>query len=84
MRHRPLRDRPWGNLPSEPGRFIGRGAELAELGRLLESSRLVTVTGVGGVGKSRPALAAADVPGAGRRAVGGRAVRGLRGREGGN
>ncbi|MFD9369535.1 ATP-binding protein [Streptomyces sp. NPDC060020] len=59
MRHRPLRDRPWGNLPSEPGRFIGRGAELAELGRLLESSRLVTVTGVGGVGKSRLALAAA-------------------------
>ncbi|MEU9083223.1 tetratricopeptide repeat protein [Streptomyces sp. NPDC048357] len=59
MRHRPLRDRPWGNLPSEPGRFIGRGAELAELGRLLESSRLVTVTGVGGVGKSRLVLAAA-------------------------
>ncbi|MFE9932191.1 ATP-binding protein [Streptomyces sp. NPDC005533] len=59
MRHRPLRDGPWGNLPSEPGRFIGRGAELAELGRLLESSRLVTVTGVGGVGKSRLVLAAA-------------------------
>ncbi|MFE6837431.1 ATP-binding protein [Streptomyces sp. NPDC057705] len=59
MRHRPLRDRPWGNLPSELGRFIGRGAELAELGRLLDSSRLVTVTGVGGVGKSRLVLAAA-------------------------
>ncbi|MEU9164111.1 tetratricopeptide repeat protein [Streptomyces sp. NPDC048424] len=59
MRHRPLRDRPWGNLPSEPGRFIGRGGELAGLGRLLESSRLVTVTGVGGVGKSRLVLAAA-------------------------
>lgn len=59
LRHRPLRARPWGNLPSELGRFIGRGAELAELERLLDSSRLVTVTGVGGVGKSRLVLAAA-------------------------
>ncbi|MFD7260771.1 ATP-binding protein [Streptomyces sp. NPDC059874] len=48
-----------GNLPLELGEFIGRAAELAELGRLLESSRLVTVTGVGGVGKSRLVLAAA-------------------------
>ncbi|MGW0365924.1 ATP-binding protein [Streptomyces sp. NPDC002990] len=59
MRQRPLRNRTWGNLPSELNRFVGRGGELAGLGRLLESSRLVTVTGVGGVGKSRLALAAA-------------------------
>ncbi|MFD6969632.1 ATP-binding protein [Streptomyces sp. NPDC059979] len=59
MRHRPLRDAAWGNLPSELSRFIGRGAELARLDGLLESSRLVTVTGVGGVGKSRLVLAAA-------------------------
>ncbi|MEV7523115.1 AAA family ATPase [Streptomyces sp. NPDC091371] len=54
-----MRQKRWGNLPSELGEFIGRGGELAELGRLLESSRLVTVTGVGGVGKSRLALEAA-------------------------
>ncbi|MFI1649586.1 ATP-binding protein [Streptomyces avidinii] len=59
MGQRPLRSTAGGNLPSELGRFIGRGGELAELGRLLECSRLVTVTGVGGVGKSRLALAAA-------------------------
>ncbi|MCX5608994.1 MULTISPECIES: AAA family ATPase [unclassified Streptomyces] len=59
MRQRPLQNTAWGNLPSELGGFVGRGTELSELGRLLESSRLVTVTGVGGVGKSRLVLAAA-------------------------
>ncbi len=39
--------------------FVGRAAELAELAALLESSRLVTVTGPGGVGKSRLSLRAA-------------------------
>ncbi|MFE1874563.1 ATP-binding protein [Streptomyces sp. NPDC059496] len=59
MGQTPLRSTAGGNLPSELGRFIGRGGELAEVGRLLECSRLVTVTGVGGVGKSRLVLAAA-------------------------
>lgn len=59
MRERPTRRAPSGNLPSELSSFVGRGAELAGLARLLDSSRLVTVTGVGGVGKSRLALAAA-------------------------
>ncbi|MFE6844308.1 ATP-binding protein [Streptomyces sp. NPDC057686] len=59
MRQRPVRQRTCGNLPSELSSFVGRGAELTEVGRLLEASRLVTVTGVGGVGKSRLALAAA-------------------------
>lgn len=59
MRQRPLQNEPRGNLPSEVGGFVGRGAELTELGRLLGASRLVTVTGVGGVGKSRLVLAAA-------------------------
>ncbi|HET7734630.1 MAG TPA: LuxR C-terminal-related transcriptional regulator [Nocardioidaceae bacterium] len=36
--------------------FIGRRREGAALKRLLESSRLVTLTGVGGVGKTRLAL----------------------------
>ncbi|MDJ0381037.1 AAA family ATPase [Streptomyces sp. G-G2] len=48
-----------GNLPSELNGFVGRGPELAELERLLAGARLVTVTGVGGVGKSRLVLAAA-------------------------
>ncbi|MBK3577949.1 regulator [Streptomyces sp. MBT65] len=48
-----------GNLPLEPDRFVGRSAELAELARALDTSRLVTVTGPGGVGKSRLAARAA-------------------------
>ncbi|MER5439653.1 AAA family ATPase [Streptomyces sp. NPDC002790] len=52
-----------GNLPHELNRFIGRAAELAALTAALESGRLVTVTGVGGVGKSRfAAHGAARVP----------------------
>jgi predicted ATPase len=47
------------NLPIEATRLVGRRQELAELGRLCEGSRLVTVTGVGGVGKTRLALRAA-------------------------
>ncbi|MEV5817492.1 ATP-binding protein [Streptomyces mutabilis] len=51
------RDRiPHGNLPLELDTFVGRAAELAELVRTLESERLVTVTGAGGVGKSRLAV----------------------------
>ncbi|MXM63780.1 AAA family ATPase [Streptomyces sp. HUCO-GS316] len=42
-----------GNLPLETDVFVGRCAELASLRQALEVSRLVTVTGVGGVGKSR-------------------------------
>ncbi|MFB7221587.1 AAA family ATPase [Streptomyces sp. NPDC056227] len=42
-----------GNLPAELNSFVGREAELADLGRFLRESRLVTVVGVGGVGKTR-------------------------------
>lgn len=45
-----------GNLPAETTSFIGRERELAETRRLLRASRLVTLTGVGGVGKTRLAL----------------------------
>ncbi|MFG3021201.1 ATP-binding protein [Streptomyces sp. NPDC048254] len=48
-----------GNLPLELTAFVGRSAELGELARALESGRFVTVTGVGGVGKSRLAARAA-------------------------
>ncbi|MGY0487749.1 ATP-binding protein [Streptomyces sp. WG-D5] len=52
-----------GNLPHELNRFVGRTAELAALAAALEAGRLVTVTGVGGVGKSRfAARAVAGVP----------------------
>ncbi|MFF3644865.1 ATP-binding protein [Streptomyces sp. NPDC002564] len=50
---------PSGNLPLELNAFIGRDTELAELATALEAGRLVTVTGVGGVGKSRLAVRAA-------------------------
>lgn len=42
-----------GNLPAELNRFVGRDDEVAEVARLLEVSRLVTVVGVAGVGKTR-------------------------------
>ncbi|KAB2590850.1 ATP-binding protein [Streptomyces arboris] len=47
------RSAPAGNVPAELNRFVGRGYELAALGGLLEESRLVTVVGVAGVGKTR-------------------------------
>ena len=48
-----------GNLPAELTSFVGRRGEVAEVRRLLSGSRLVTLTGVGGVGKTRLALRAA-------------------------
>ncbi len=45
------------NLPSQATSFVGRTAELAELRALVSSgSRLVTIAGPGGIGKSRLAL----------------------------
>lgn len=44
------------NLPAPRTRFIGREAVLAELARLLASTRLLTLTGIGGSGKTRLAL----------------------------
>jgi len=48
-----------GNIPTELTSFVGRRSELAEVKRLLAASRLVTLTGIGGVGKTRLALRAA-------------------------
>nr|WP_052478425.1 AAA family ATPase [Kibdelosporangium sp. MJ126-NF4]CEL18238.1 possible protein kinase/ transcriptional regulator, LuxR family [Kibdelosporangium sp. MJ126-NF4]CTQ90531.1 possible protein kinase/ transcriptional regulator, LuxR family [Kibdelosporangium sp. MJ126-NF4] len=51
-----------GDLPAELTSFVGRAAEVAEIKRLLSRSRLVTLTGPGGVGKTRIALrVAADL-----------------------
>ena len=44
------------NLPAQVSSFIGREAELAEVRRLVGGSRLVTLTGAGGAGKTRLAL----------------------------
>jgi predicted ATPase/DNA-binding CsgD family transcriptional regulator len=45
-----------GALPAEMTSFVGRRRELAETRRMLASSRLLTLTGPGGVGKTRLAL----------------------------
>lgn len=45
-----------GNLTSQTTSFVGRDSEIRELRDLVSSHRLVTLTGVGGVGKTRLAL----------------------------
>jgi predicted ATPase/class 3 adenylate cyclase len=49
-----------GNLPVRLTGFIGREVELEELGRLFEESRLITLTGPGGTGKTSLAVAFAS------------------------
>jgi predicted ATPase len=48
--HRPIR------VPSDSSSFVGRGRELADLRVLLGGTRLLTLSGTGGVGKTRLAL----------------------------
>jgi predicted ATPase len=48
------------SLPEPPTPFIGREAELAKLAALLMEYRLVVVTGIGGVGKTRLVLRVAQ------------------------
>jgi predicted ATPase/DNA-binding CsgD family transcriptional regulator len=45
-----------GNLPAEVTSFVGRRRELADVRRKLAQARLVTLTGPGGVGKTRLAI----------------------------
>jgi predicted ATPase/DNA-binding SARP family transcriptional activator len=45
-----------GNLPRSPTCFLGRDREVAEVSAALRAAPVVTLTGVGGVGKSRLAL----------------------------
>jgi predicted ATPase/DNA helicase HerA-like ATPase len=49
---------PGTNLPTEVTSFVGRQKEIDEVRRLLYAARLVTLTGPGGVGKTRLALRA--------------------------
>jgi predicted ATPase/DNA-binding winged helix-turn-helix (wHTH) protein len=53
----PAPQRPRTHLPGTLPLLIGRGADLAALGTLVEQHRLVTVIGAGGVGKTRLAQA---------------------------
>jgi predicted ATPase/class 3 adenylate cyclase len=51
-----------GNLPVQPTSFVGRSEEVRKVGEALGRAHLVTVTGVGGVGKTRLAVqVAADL-----------------------
>jgi predicted ATPase/DNA-binding SARP family transcriptional activator len=52
------RPRRVGNLPAGLTTFVGRRHDLAEVGRRIHDGRLVTLTGVGGAGKSRLAVEA--------------------------
>jgi predicted ATPase/class 3 adenylate cyclase len=47
-----------GNLPVQISSFVGRERDLARLRDLVKERRLLTLTGVGGVGKTRLALQA--------------------------
>ena len=44
------------NLPAQLTSFVGREDEVAEITALLQEQRLVTLTGAGGVGKTRASL----------------------------
>ena len=56
---------PMGNLPAQATRFVGRDADLAAVVALLSNARMVTLTGVGGIGKTRLSVhvAVAAAPG---------------------
>jgi predicted ATPase/DNA-binding CsgD family transcriptional regulator len=63
--HRSTKIRP--HLPQEPNSFVGRERELGKLRGLVPATRLLTLTGPGGIGKTRLALrllaaVAADFP----------------------
>ena len=53
-------------LPAQLSSFVGREAELDEIGELLRTHRLVTLTGAGGTGKTRLALQVAAMHAAGQ------------------
>jgi predicted ATPase/class 3 adenylate cyclase/tetratricopeptide (TPR) repeat protein len=49
-----------GNLPVQVTSFLGREADSARIGAVMDQARVVTLTGVGGVGKTRLALHVAE------------------------
>jgi predicted ATPase/class 3 adenylate cyclase len=58
----PLRSRgsPFAGLPAQPTTLVGRAPQIAALRSLILRSRLVTLTGPGGTGKTRLGVAAAQ------------------------
>ena len=44
------------NLPVQLTSFVGRGAQMVDVSRLLDENRLMTLTGAGGAGKTRLAV----------------------------
>src|SRR5260370_28998026 len=54
---RPRQLGPDHNLLAELSSLVGRGREIAQIGELLANTRILTLTGPGGIGKSRLALA---------------------------
>ncbi|ATL25244.1 ATP-binding protein [Streptomyces formicae] len=56
-----------GKVPEEKTSFVGREADLRRLGASLAAHRLVTLTGMGGVGKTRLAVRGAVRAGTGYR-----------------
>jgi predicted ATPase/DNA-binding NarL/FixJ family response regulator len=53
-------DRARHNLPTQLTSFVGRERELAEVRRLLSTTRLLTLVGAGGIGKTRLACQTAE------------------------
>jgi predicted ATPase/DNA-binding SARP family transcriptional activator len=57
---RAVQDKPRHNLPLQLSSFIGREKELQEIGELVHNHRLVTLTGAGGIGKTRLSIQTAS------------------------
>jgi non-specific serine/threonine protein kinase len=55
------RSEPLGNLPLQLTRFVDREHDVAHIRQRLDSERLLTLTGTGGIGKTRLAIEVADL-----------------------
>lgn len=53
-------DEAGSRLPAYPSPFLGRAAEVRQVSELMAENRLVTLLGIGGVGKTRLAVRAAE------------------------
>lgn len=59
VRRQPARNDVTAQLPTERTSFVGREGDIANIVQILGRSRLLTLTGSGGVGKTRTAIEAA-------------------------